>query len=567
MYRDVKRFFLLHEKFTLFLLVLFFTCIRFPGVNLPLHQDEYKWPMIVNPANESGTSIPHPPLSQFIYRTAGYIVGYDVDFRYVPLFFGTLNLLLLYYLLRFRFDRRVALIGSIIWIFSYFSVLASLMVDTDGEIMPFFFLLAAISYYKFPEASGTKKYYWLLLLAVSCVLGFLVKVSFFLAISAVGADFLWSRRKKITRRQMAKYSGVFAGTILGLIALLYFVTLIFPFFDLAGSLVYWKHFFVADRGWFQTAIQCVKALLYSSPLLVIVPFFARKEYFGKIRLFVFFLIFSLIFYILLFDFSIGALDRYLQLLILPLTILASVTIRNVFQEENQAGRNRSKEFFLLGGIIALILVLLQSMPHYVPPLHPKAEWIGRILSFRWNFLYPFSGGSGPLGFYISFIFMAVAWLVSIGAVAYSLLAKQKKLLMLAFLLPIAFTYNLVFIEEYLIGHWNGSAPSLLRDAVEYIKSDPEIKMVTVYNDNGGNEIQEIGKYRKRLYVDPKFDINEKIRSLNQYKEHYFVLDVPRIDPASVYQRFFHSCVVGYKHSDKSMSAIIYDCRNAPDIKI
>ena len=123
------------------------------------------------------------------------------------------------------------------------------------------------------------------------------------------------------------------------------------------------------------------------------------------------------------------------------------------------------------------------------------------------------------------------------------------------------------MEEYLFGVWNGNAPRLLNQAVEYIKNNPDIKMVTTYNDNGGNELQQIGKYRKRLYVDPKFDINDKVKTLNQYKEHYFVLDVPRINPDSVYQKYFDSCSIVYEKQDKKMSATIYDCRKAPNIKV
>jgi hypothetical protein len=92
-------------------------------------------------------------------------------------------------------------------------------------------------------------------------------------------------------------------------------------------------------------------------------------------------------------------------------------------------------------------------------------------------------------------------------------------------------------------------------------------MVTVYNDNGGNEIQEIGKYRKRLYTDPKFDVNEKVATLNQYKEHYLEINVPRIDPNSVYRKYLDSCKIIYSNTDKSISAIVYDCTKAPDIKI
>lgn len=563
MYQNIIDWVRNNEKISIFLLVLLFILIRLPGTDLPLHQDEYKWPMIVNPAFENKTEIPHPPLSQFIYYLGGMFTGYDVDFRFIPLSFGAINLVLLYYLVKMLYGRREALIVSLIWVFSYFSVLASLMVDTDGQIMPFFFLLALISYYKLRQTEGRRKYIWLGILIASCVLGFLVKVSFLLAILAIVAEFLWSKKNRITRKDLLKYASFSAAGALGLVAVLFIVTLVFPFFDLSASVTYWKHFLVGDRGWFQTAIQCVKAVLYSSPLLILVPFFGKKEYFTRARPFIFFLFFSFIFYVILFDFSIGALDRYLQLLVLPLSVITAVVIARVLQLNHR----RSKEFLFLGIIVAILLILLQYLSHYVPSLHPKSDWIGRIMSFKWSFLYPFSGGSGPLGFYVSFLFISLAWILSFFALMYAKFKPDQKKLVLIFILPICFAYNLVFIEEYLVGHWNGSAPKLLVDAVEYIKNNPDIKMVTVYNDNGGNEIMEIGKYRKRLYVDPKFDINEKIMTLNQYKEHYLVLDVPRIDPASIYRKYLDSCEVIYAKNDKKISAIIYDCQNAPDLKI
>ncbi len=581
----MKKFFVKNEWIIVLILTVLFVAFRFGGTGLPLHQDEYKWPLSVNPNIHSDVFIPHPPIGEIIYRTAGYVVGFNTNFRFVPLFFGTLNLLLLYYFLRFVYDRRVATIAGCIWIFSYFSVLASLMVDTDGEILPFFFLLSLIGYYKirvnqslsFSAADyvekGNKLWWWVLLIG-SCILGFLVKVSFLIVIASFAFDFLWSQKHKLSRGQILKYVGYTVLSVVTLAVILVIMKFIFPFFNLSASVSYWEHFAVGRRDWFQTFIQCIKALLYSSPLLIIVPLFGflppwrgeMKEKFSRLKVFLFFLVIAFIFYIVLFDFSIGALDRYLQLLILPLTVFSALVVSSLLQNTEK----RKTEIFLSGSVGALILVFLQFLPHFVPPLHPKSEWIGRIVSLHWNFVYPFSGGSGPLGFYISFLFIASAWAISAGALLlskiFSKINPRFPVLALIFIIPIAFVYNFVFIEEYLVGRWNGYAPRLLAHAVEFIANNPDIQKVTVYNDNGGNEIQAVGKYRKRLYVDPKFDFNEKIKSLNMYKEHYFVLDVPRLDPTSVYVKFFDSCKIVYKEVDKKMSAIVYDCRNAPDLK-
>ncbi len=527
------------NKEWLVLLIFFiaFVLVRLPGTDLPLHQDEYKWPMIVNPNYVSNTEIPHPPLSQFIYRTAGEVVGFDVDFRFVPLFFGAVNLLLFYYLLRMRFGRSTATVGASIFTLSYFSILASLMVDTDGQIMPFFFLLSLIGYYKSKLSFGRKKYLWLGLMLASLILGFFVKVSFVLVIASILADFLWEKKSYITKKELFKYTGyIFVGGIL-LVLMLVISQYVFSFFDLSKAFEYWKHFAELDRNWFQTGIQVVKALLYTSPFLVLLPLLLSRNKARELRPFIFYLFFGIIFYVVIFDFSIGALDRYLQFFIIPLGAISSVLIVSVFKSNNNL---RNKEYLLLGCLFASILVFLLFIPHFVPSLHPKSAWIGRVLSLKWNFLYPFSGGSGPLGFYVSFLFMALAWVSSAFLVLVGYFKPHLKKMVILILIPVGLIYNGVFAEEYLFGRIYGSAPKLLNSAVEFIKNDPDIKKVTVYNDNGGNEIKGIGKYRKRLYTDPAFDINEKIATLNTYKEHYLEINVPRIDPDSVYRKYLDS---------------------------
>jgi hypothetical protein len=559
----IKDFFLKNEWLLILIFLTFFVLIRLPGTDLPLHQDEYKWPMIVNPSYVSDTEIPHPPLSQFIYRVAGEVVGFDVDFRFVPLFFGAVNLLLLYYLLRLRFSRAVATVGSAIFTLSYFSVLASLMVDTDGQIMPFFFLVALIGYYKSKLSFGRKKYAWLGLTALSLVLGFFIKVSFILAIVAIVSDFFWEKKSYITKNDALKYIGYILGGVVALILLLVVSQYVFSFFDLNKAFEYWKHFAELDRNWFQTGIQVIKALLYTSPFLVLLPLLLSRNKARELRPFIFYLFFGIIFYVVIFDFSIGALDRYLQFFIVPLSAISSVVIVSVFKSNNNL---RNKEYLLLGCLFASIMLFLLFIPHFVPSLHPKSAWIGRVLSLKWNFLYPFSGGSGPLGFYVSFLFIALAWLSSLFLVLLGYFKPHLQKMVILVMIPVGLIYNGVFAEEYLFGRMYGSAPKLLNSAVEFIKNNPDIKMVTVYNDNGGNEIRSIGKYRKRLYTDPAFDINEKIATLNTYKEHYLEINVPRIDPNSVYRKYLDSCEIVYNKTDKQVSAMIHDCRKAPDFK-
>jgi hypothetical protein len=551
---SIKNFLTKNEWLSVILLAVLFVALRLPGTGLPLHQDEYKWPGSVDPSNPTGL-IPHPPMGEFIYRTAGYLVGFNAHFRFVPLFFGALNLFLLYYFVRFSFGKKEAVISSIIWVFSYFSVLASLMVDTDGQIMPFFFLIALIGYYKL-KYGADKRYLWWAIFMSGIIFGSLVKMSFLVAVGAFVCDFAWSKRKAISKKQIIKYSSVFVGGLFLFGLFLFVAKYFFPFFDLEKSLVYWEHFATLDRGWFQTFIQCMKAVLYSSPFLVFIPFLLKKERISKVTVFFFFLFIAFIFYVVLFDFSIGALDRYLQLLILPLTILTSVAIVEIWSENRQ----KIFDWFLIGAVLAAIIFFLQFVPHYVPSLHPKSEWVARIFSLRWNFVYPFSGGSGPLGFYVSFLFMALSWIFSLVAVVLGIFRPVWRKAAVSFLLPIGIVYNVVFIEEYLVGYINGHAPTLVYQAAYFIKNDPEISKVIVYNDNGAEEVKATGKYFRRLYADPAFVESYK-KIFSAFSGHILYIDVPKIDPKSWYADYISGCKNIWQKNDQKMTAIIYDCRN------
>ncbi len=551
-----------NEKMFIALLIVIALSIRLFGVNQPLHQDEYKWPVIANPATATN-DIPHPPLSQFIFRMAGYIVGFNVHFRYIPLFFFSIDLVLFYYVLKNRLGKREAAIGSVLFVLSYFSILASLMVDTDGTILPFFFLLMLFAYDKAKDPNNKNRVKWLLSCILFAFLGTFVKLSFVIAIGAILADFLWQKRNYLNAKLILKYVGYLAAFFAVFIAILLISPKIFPFFHLDFSLTYWETFVRGNRNWFQTGIQCVKAILYSSPFLILVPFFVPKNKLKDVLPFIFYLLFGLIFYIIIFDFSIGALDRYFQFFVIPLCALCAVAINEVMQGDSS---RRNKEFLYAGIIIAAILTYLATVPHFIPSLHPKADWIGRILSVKWNFVYPFSGGSGPMGFYVSFLFMGVAWVISLLLVVYGFFKTSARKKALLLLIPIGLAYNFMFTGEYLFGFLNGYAPKLITNVAEFIKNDPSISMVTVYNDNGGNEIRETGKYRKRLYTSPEFDLSEKIANLNKYKEHYLEIDIPHIDPNSVYRKYLDSCKIVYSETDKKISAIVYDCKNAPDIK-
>jgi hypothetical protein len=533
-------------KIIFVLILILFVALHIPGLHIPYHQDEYKWVYYSHPEITPPGTVPHPPLTEFIYARLGPIVG-DNNFRMIPFVFGILDFFLLFYLAKILFDKKTALWTVSLFTVSYYSLLATLTVDVDGAVMPFFLLLLSIGYVKFKE--GNPRWLWLVL--AGAVGGFLVKVSFAVCLAAFALDFLIEKKVLSDKRKILKYSLALLGGIGALVLLLLGAKFIFPFFNLAYALKYWEHFAVfKDRGWFQTFIQFAKSLLYTSPLLILPVIFVDKEIWVKTRVFFFFIFLGLLFYLFAFDFSLGALDRYFQFLVTPLCIISGA----VFAQKI----NFEKKDVALVSLIGLGVFALQFFKQFVPPLYPKAEWISRALHFKWQFLFPFTGGSGPTGFYVSFSFIALIWIVSLIFTLSSLKMKEVRGRALFCLLILGIIYNGVFLEEYLFGKINGSPVKLFENAKAYIKKDQQIKSVVVYNDIGGFEIQKLGKYERRLYAAPQFE-NTYREYFKNYSGYILYVDIPKIGENNFYSNYLATCKSIYRDSDQYINSNIFKC--------
>ena len=548
-----------NQNFLFGLILVIFISVRLLGIHSPYHQDEYKWIQYSHPEIIPPGTVPHPPLTEFLYTHLGPLVG-DDNFRFIPLLFSVLSLFLIFYLTKIIFDKKTALWTAFLFAISFYSVLASLMVDVDGAVMPFFFLLMAVGYFKLKSLNfeiKEGKWKWLVPLLMGAIGGFLIKVIFFLPIAALAIDFAIDKKVFLDKKKLLKYFLWFVFMIAFLIFILFAAKFIFPFFNLEYAFKYWLRFAVfKDRGWLQTFIQFIKGILYTSPLLLVPLLFIDKETAKKLRLFLVFLALGMIFYLVLFDFSQGALDRYLQFVVVPLSVVSAGVVAKIFASDS---RLVSLKYIFLGVAISLILFSLQFAPHFIPPQYPKTEWLTRVLHFKWNFLFPFSGGSGPLPFYVSWFFITLSWLATVILSVLIFFKRNLKKSLLVAILIIALTYNFVFIEEYLFGRINGSAWKLVYEAAAFIKNNQNIKRVVVYNDNGGWEIRETGKYERRMYAAPQFEDSYKT-FLSNFKGHVLYIDIPRVDLESFYKRYFDSCKIVYKEADRRISSTIYDCR-------
>lgn len=548
-------------KILFLILLAIFITVRLLGIHVVYHQDELRIAIDIDRPHEwfSIGGYGHGPLMGFIYSVSGVLFG-SANMRIFPLFFSVLNFIFLFYLVKYLFGLSQALWALTLFTAAYYSVLGSLMIDVDGAVLPFFFLLSLTAFFKWRPLSGEIfKFRWLIILFLSLAAGFLTKFSFILVITTLGIEFFcqtWSRSNK---RLIAKYSfGGILFLVLVAVALMN-ADLVIPNYPLSDAITHAKGYIkFSDRNYFQTLVQFVKSLFYTSPLLVAPLFFLGREEVRKLRVFVMFLLSGLLFYLVLFDFSLGALDKYLTFIVVPLSVLGGVSLAGIF--DGKVGYKQLLAPITIGSVAASLFFLVQFLPHAVPPLWPKTEWVDRVLSFRWNFLMPFTGGSGPAGFYVSWLYIAVNWIFVLILTILALINKNRRWLLAVVIVVLGIGYNIVFTEEYLFGKINGNVTKLVRRSADFIKDDLNIKKVVTYNNIGGYELMKLNKYERRLYVAPKFEPFNR-EKMGQFKGYYMVIDIPRLDSDSIYAQYFKSCDVVYEDFSQKITAKIYDCPN------
>lgn len=525
---------------------------RVLGVDAPYHQDEYKWALIVAKNSPQKGGITHPPLDELSYVTADRLFG-NKNLRVFPLIFFVLDALLLFYFAFTRYGKKTALWALILYCISFYSVLASLMVDTDGQVLPFLFLLLLIVHDRWKQPQS-KKLLWIILFLAIATTGMLVKFSFGLGIAAILVDVLITERHRVTKRTLAIGAAALGGVVLlGTLAI--YISSFFGF-DIFYAARYWKNFFdITDRNFLQIIVQCAKIVMYLSPLLLFPLLLTNKELFKEARPFYLFIAFGIIFYLVLFDFSVAALDRYFQFAIIPLCIITALILSKI-------DLTRLKHLpvwsLVVGAGICTFLLATLLIPHAVPPLYPKTEWISRVVSLEWNFLYPFTGGSGPLGFYMSFLFIALMFIISLACILSMRKNNATAVWSATVFVAIGLLYNGAMAEEYVVGKIYGNAQEVMEPALTYIKNNPAITEVINYNDIGTYELRAMSKQKQRLYVAPQFS-ESATEALQTHKGYFLVIDVPHIDESGMFGQHFATCEKAFEKVSEKIAGTVYDC--------
>lgn len=530
-----------------------FIFTRFLGLGQIYHQDEYRWASVANPFF-GNLSSPHPPLPENLYKLAGRVFGLDY-LRIVPLVFSFLNLILIYLVsLKLSKNKKVALIAAGLFVVNIYSLIANLQIDIDGAILPFFILLSYYACLHIIEDRKSKK--WLMVFCLVVVGGFLTKLSFLLFIGALIVDQLFGAyysKEKVNLKIILKKVGPWAVGFLAVLGTFYY----FYATRLGVVIEYAKHFnslnFIS-RAYFDLVFKIFKSLVWLSPLLalpVLYGFF-RKDTLNKYRIWFIYLFLNLIFYLILFDFSTLTIERYFMFLIIP-SVLISAQVISSLLEKHQIRKN----FYIIAvAIFILASYVVLSLPYDVIPLNPKEAYVDRIKSLDFNFLIPFTGGSGPSGFYFSALFILVNWLLAAILLAWATYIKKAKGFLLAVFVVFGLGYNILFSTEYLFGPIYGNVDKVAKETIEYVNSNKDIKEVVTYYDIGAYYLRLSGKYSARFYTTPKRDYTPRIES---HRGQYIIVDFPAIDKGGRYWPLIARCPLLKKFQDKKVESYIFDC--------
>lgn len=543
------------NKTILFCIIALFLLTRFLGIDQIYHQDEYRWASIANPFFGNFTS-PHPPLSEILYKFAGRVLGFDY-LRIVPLVLSFFNLLLIYLSsLKVSKNRKTALIAAGFFTVTVYGLIASLQIDIDGAILPFFILITYYLYlYVLEKGKNEKK--WIVLFGLAVIGGFLTKLSFLLFIGALIinqlADIYYTKEIANLKVIFQKIWPWTAGFLAIAGGFYYFYAT-----RLSIVIVYAEHFKTLNftsRAYFDLIFKLFKSFVWLSPLLtlpVLYGFF-RKDILNKYRIWFIYLFLNLVFYLVLFDFSTLTIERYFMFLIIPSVLISAQALHDLLKRESIG----KKIYIIIGVAFVLLSFIVLSLPHEVLPLNPKTAYVDKIKSFDFNFLIPFTGGSGPSGFYFSALFIILSWLIAIVSFIFTILSKRYRGLFLAVFMVLGIGYNVVFDGEYLFGTVYGSVDKVAKETIEYVNSNDRIKQVITYYDIGAYYLRLSNKYSSRFYTAPKRDYLPKITT---YRGQYMIVDFPSIDKKNDrYWPLITRCPLLKKFQDKKIESYVFDC--------
>ncbi len=541
-------------KAILLIIIVIFLVTRFLGIGFIYHQDEHRWAQLAD-GTVQGAS-PHGPLTLILMKLTGTIVGFS-NLRVLSIFFSFIDLWLIYLLVRKIFNKKVAIAAIAIFTLNIYSLVAGLQVDMDGAILPFFILLGYYAYINLLKGEHKKRSFFLLGLAI--VGGLLTKESFVLFLAALILDysFVLNERHKDNFLNILKQALKVSIPVLALMALVFY----FYFTHLHRIIDYamgFKSFDFRSRAYLELAFKVAKSFVWLSPLLTLPAALGLfiKEVRNRQRFWYLYIFVNLLFYLVLFDFAKLTIERYFMFLIVPAVIITSDVLYYFYKKISPA--LSFKKFAAGAGTFFAFALLIFSRTYAILPLNPKMAYVEHLKRINFDFLIPFSSGSGPIGFYFSAQFVLWAWILAVLVLGgyMSIRPAKYKAYLFALFLMFGLGYNIVFMNELLRGDLYGSPDKVVHQTLNYVLNDPSITKVITYNDIAPYDLKKSGKYYSRFYTAPERDYTKKVSA---FRGHYMIVDFPAIDKNDRYWALISRCPLLKKFQDKKVESYVFDC--------
>jgi len=497
----------------------------------------------------------HPPIPILAHSVTRMMLGdYAWVSRLLMLAIGMINLTLVYKLASRLCGRRAGLFAAALMGFSAYAVLASLQIDMDGSFLLMFYLSTSLIFLKYLDQKTTG---WLLLAGVSFGLCLLTKYpgAFILPILAL--------YHLITEKDLA--SAIKVSAVILAVGLLVFS--LFPLWSyLAGSSYFTDTLghlskYTAGRNISLPlmVVQYLLFVLWAGPLLLglftLSLFRPKKGY-----------VFAIIWILAIVGFytfvnrdNFKPIERYFTVLLAPLCIIIGSYLSRL--------RLSKKEVWLTAAIAVAGLgcFMLLNLRGDMISFYPKTAFIDNALSLRWNFYMPITGSSGPIGFFVNFRVVAIAFIVVLASGLALLAAGQERRraaasAALIIFLSVSLAYNFFFVQEYLFSTTSPSVNRVTQEMIGYAKANGLPEPIYVFR-NTALKYYLRDKYTNLNFID--FDIEDnqtRVEDIISRKATVLIVDFPKLNEQSLFWKGLGACRLEKSFTDKGFAmGRIYLC--------
>ncbi len=483
----------------------------------------------------------HPPLSMLLFLISNIFFDGAFAFRIVPIIFGVLSIFMIYILAEFVYNRRVAFMAGILASVSFYHVLASIQIDQHGATHFFFFLVAIYGYLRWEQGRNIT---WFILGGVGAGLASLnVYSALFLFVTL--ALYTLIQNREIIR-------SVIIMSLFSFISLLIYS--IFPIFSfLYNRDIIIRTFLVA--GLFQPVINTryiVFLLIWLGPLLIGLTLLSLRHATRK----------DIIFWLwigaggipLIFTDQNTSIDRYFMLTIPAFIILSARFLAEVDLKKVQHIIGASSFVIFYAFLLFLNLYNVEYSAHVLE------NYIGMAASFHWNFFFPITGPSGP-AFGVVFSSIAFSLIVSFFLLFNVLVLLYMRNLNYKFFLSaflgVALAFNVLLVQEMLLGIAHPSYSSVNYELIDYYKSHDLPSLV--YTNNRAL-FYYLHKDATELYAYTETSLEDTSALLAAGNITVIIFEFPKIPREHVLWDLLKGCTLEKTAYSKGMEyGYIYRC--------